>query len=73
MRAALIILGIVLVAAGIWIVLGNGSYQQTDTLVQIGSAKVTATHDKAIPQWTGIAGIVVGAVLALGGFLNKRG
>lgn len=73
MRAALIILGIVLVAAGIWIVLGNGSYQQTDTLVQIGSAKVTATHDKAIPQWAGIAGIVVGAVLALGGFLNKRG
>jgi hypothetical protein len=71
MRAVLIILGIILLAGGIWATLGHGSYQATDTLVQIGSAKVTATHDKAIPQWAGIASIVVGAVLALGGFLKK--
>ncbi|WP_430392354.1 hypothetical protein [Dyella sp. 20L07] len=71
MRAVLIILGILLLAAGIWAVFGHGSYQTTDTLVQIGSAKVTATHDKAIPQWMGISGIVIGAVLALGGFLKK--
>jgi hypothetical protein len=71
MRAVLIILGIILLAGGIWAIFGHGSYQTTDTLVQIGSAKVTATHDKAIPQWAGIAGIVVGAVLALGGFLKK--
>jgi hypothetical protein len=71
MRAALIIIGILLLAGGIYITLGHGSYQQTDTLVQIGSAKVTATHDKSLPQWTGIAGIVIGAVLALGGFLKK--
>jgi hypothetical protein len=71
MRAVLIILGFILLAAGIWVVLGHGSYPQTDTLVQIGSAKVTATHDKAVPQWAGIAGIVVGAVLALSGFMRK--
>ena len=71
MRAVLIVLGILLLAAGVWVVFGNGSYQTTDTLVQIGSAKVTATHDKAIPQWMGIAGMVIGAVLALGGFLKK--
>lgn len=71
MRALLIVVGLVLLAGGIWAVFGHGSYQTTDTLVQIGSAKFTATHDKAIPQWMGIAGIVVGAVLALGGFLKK--
>ncbi|MHA6206084.1 hypothetical protein ACXU4B_16785 [Dyella soli] len=71
MRAVLIIIGIILVAAGIWIILGNGSYQQTDTLLQVGTAKITATHDKAIPAWVGIAGIVVGGVLAIGGFLRK--
>jgi uncharacterized membrane protein YphA (DoxX/SURF4 family) len=71
MRAVLIILGIILLAGGIWAISGHGSYQATDTLMQIGSAKVTATHDKAIPQWAGIAGIVVGALLALGGFLKK--
>ncbi|WP_114239681.1 hypothetical protein [Dyella sp. C9] len=71
MRAVLIILGLLLLAAGVWALLGHGSYQTTDTLVQIGSAKITATHDKAIPQWAGIAALVVGAVLALGGFLKK--
>lgn len=71
MRAVLILLGLALLAGGVWVLVGNGSYQTTDTLVQIGSAKITATHDKAIPQWAGIAGVVVGAVLALGGFLKK--
>ena len=71
MRAVLIILGLILLAAGIWVLLGHGSYQQTDTLVQIGSAKVTATHDTPISPQVGIAGIVVGAVIALIGFLRK--
>ncbi|MFC4525989.1 hypothetical protein ISN76_01915 [Dyella halodurans] len=71
MRALLIVVGLILLAAGIWVLLGHGSYQQTDTLVQIGSAKITATHDKTMPPSVGIAAIVVGAVLALGGFLRK--
>ncbi len=72
MRAGLIIIGIILLAAGIWIVAGHAFYQDTDTLVQIGSAKITATHDKGVPQWIGIVGIVVGALLAIGGFTRKR-
>lgn len=71
MRAVLILVGLVLLAGGVWVLAGHGSYQTTDTLVQIGSAKVTATHDKALPQWAGIAGVAVGALLALGGFLKK--
>jgi hypothetical protein len=71
MRAILIILGIVLLVGGLWVVFGHGSYTQTDTVFQLGSAKLTATHDKTIPQWLGIAGIVVGALLALGGLLKK--
>jgi len=71
MRAVLIVIGLILVAAGIWILSGHASYQQTDTLMQIGSAKITATHDKAVPGWAGIAGVVVGALLALGGFFKK--
>ena len=72
MRAGLIIVGIILVAAGIWVVAGHASYQDTDTLLQVGSARITATHEKGVPQWIGIAGIVVGALLAIGGFLQKR-
>ncbi|HEY8681927.1 MAG TPA: hypothetical protein VIM06_02050 [Rhodanobacter sp.] len=72
MRAGLIIVGIVLVVAGIWVISGHASYQDTDTLVQIGSAKITATHDKGVPQWVGIAGIVIGGLLMVGGFVKKR-
>ncbi|OOG40328.1 hypothetical protein [Rhodanobacter sp. C05] len=71
MRAGLIIVGIILLVAGIWIVSGHASYQDTDTLLQVGSAKITATHDKGVPQWIGIAGIVVGGLLAVGGFMKK--
>ncbi|OOG36836.1 hypothetical protein B0E52_16525 [Rhodanobacter sp. C06] len=71
MRFALIVIGLVLLVAGLWVVFGHGGYQQTDTLVQLGSAKLTATHDKAFPQWLGVAGIVVGALLAIGGFFKK--
>jgi hypothetical protein len=72
MRAILIIVGIVLLGAGLWVVFGHGSYSQTDTVFQLGSLKATATHDKAIPEWMGIAGIVIGGLLALGGLLSKR-
>lgn len=72
MRAALVIAGLLLLAAGLWIVFGHASYQQTDTLIQIGSAKLTATHDKAVPAWLGTLGIVLGALLAVGGLLKKR-
>jgi hypothetical protein len=53
-------------------VAGNASYQQTDTVAKIGSSELTATHDKAVPQWAGIAGIVVGGVLIIGGLTTGR-
>lgn len=72
MRIVLILVGLILLVAGIWVVFGHGSYQTTDTLVQLGSAKLAATHEQPYPLWLGIAGIVVGALLALGGFFKKR-
>ncbi|MBB3226134.1 hypothetical protein FHW69_000724 [Luteibacter sp. Sphag1AF] len=72
MRIGLIVVGLILVAAGIWITVGGGSYRDTNTVAQIGSAKITATHDKAIPQWVGIAGIVIGGLVAVGGIARKR-
>ncbi|MGB3836295.1 hypothetical protein [Castellaniella sp.] len=68
MRPILILIGLVLLVAGIWVVAGNGSYQDTETVLKIGSTALKASQEKAIPQWLGIAGIVVGAILALGGF-----
>ncbi|HEY4143712.1 hypothetical protein [Pinirhizobacter sp.] len=72
MRVGLIVIGIILLAAGIWVVAGHASYRDTNTVAQIGSAKLTATHDRAIPQWVGIAGIVIGGLLTVGGIARKR-
>jgi uncharacterized membrane protein YphA (DoxX/SURF4 family) len=72
MRAGLFIAGIILLVAGIWVIAGNGSYKQTETLAQLGSAKIEATHTKSVPQWVGIAGIVVGGLLVVGGIASKK-
>lgn len=72
MRMGLIIAGIILLIAGIWVTLGNASYKDTDTVAQLGPAKIEATHDRAVPQWVGIAGIVVGGLLLVGGIANKK-
>ena len=72
MRTILLILGVVLLIGGVWVVFGHGSYSQTDTVFQVGSAKLTATHDKSIPSWLGISGIIVGVLLVLGGVFSKR-
>jgi len=68
----LIIAGIILLIAGIWVTVGNASYKDTDTVAQLGPAKIEATHDRAVPQWIGIAGIVVGGLLLVGGIANKK-
>ena len=47
MRAGLIVIGVVLLAAGIWVTVGNGSYKKTDTVAKLGPAQITATHDNA--------------------------
>ena len=72
MRMGLIIAGIILLIAGIWVTVGNASYKDTDTVAQLGPAKIEATHNRAVPQWVGIAGLVVGGLLLVGGIANKK-
>ncbi len=72
MRAGLLIAGVILLLAGLWVTFGNGSYKQTDTVAQLGPAKIEATHTKAVPQWMGIGGIVIGGLLLVGGIVNKK-
>ena len=72
MRIGLIVAGIILLLAGLWATLGHGSYSKTDTVAQLGPAKIEATHSKAVPQWLGIGGIVIGGLLLVGGIASKR-
>ncbi|HXE77222.1 MAG TPA: hypothetical protein VN614_03155, partial [Rhodanobacter sp.] len=72
MRLGLIIAGIILLLAGIWVTFGNGTYKDTDTVAQLGPAKIEATHHEAVPKWLGIGGIVVGGVLLIGGVATRK-
>lgn len=71
MRPLLIIVGLLLIAAGIWVLAGHATYQQTDTLAQVGPAKLTAIHQKVVPGWVGIVGVVAGGLIALSVFLKR--
>ncbi len=71
MRIALFIVGIVLIALGIWIALGKLTYKDTETAARLGPISVQTTSDKAVPAPLGYLGIVIGAGLVIAGVLKK--
>lgn len=72
MRLVSMVVGIILLAAGIWVLAGHPTYTTTDTAAKIGPLELQTTQDKAVPTWTGIAGVVIGGVLLIGGLAGKR-
>ena len=72
MRIGLIVIGIIIAALGIASVSGKLSYTQNEEVAKIGNFSATVEQQKSAPQWLGIAGIVIGGVLVLGGALKKN-
>ncbi|HJR11217.1 MAG TPA: hypothetical protein VJ823_07350 [Rhodanobacteraceae bacterium] len=71
MRIAAILVGVVLIALGVWIALGKLTYSSTETPIKFGQIEVKTTVDKPVPAPIGYAGIVVGGVLLAAGVLKK--
>lgn len=71
MRIASILIGIILLALGIWVALGNVTYPSTETPIKFGQLEVKTTVDKPVPAPIGYAGIVIGGVLLITGVLKK--
>ncbi|HXS74179.1 MAG TPA: hypothetical protein VN725_09045 [Rhodanobacteraceae bacterium] len=72
MRAALIVIGLIIAALGVWIALGRLTYNDTQTKFQVGDFKVQATGQKAVPAPLGYLGILIGAGLVIAGATRKR-
>jgi len=73
MRLALMVIGTLLLVAGIYLTFGHGTYSSTETLAQVGAHTLKVTQQKSFPTWAGYAGMAVGAILVLAGLLrNKR-
>lgn len=71
MRAALIVIGLILVGVGVWIALGRFTYNSTKTEAQLGPLSVQTTQEKAVPAALGYIGIVIGAGLVIAGAARK--
>jgi hypothetical protein len=70
MRASLIV-GLILIAAGIFMILRPIHYPSDHTAVKLGSFEAKVETDRTVPEWVG--GIVLGAgVVLLGAGLFKR-
>ncbi len=72
MRIAMIVVGLLVALGGLWVVLGKGSYQSTETAAKVGPLTLQATSDKTIPAPIGYGLVVVGGVLVAAGALRKR-
>jgi hypothetical protein len=72
MRIAAILVGIVLIALGVWVALGDAHYNDNSTKAQLGPIKVEASTQKQVPAGIGYAGIVIGGVLVAVGALKKK-
>jgi hypothetical protein len=73
MRIGMIVAGLVLAGLGVGVLLGKFHYTTKEDVLKVGdvfSAQVSV--QKAVPEWAGIAGILLGGALALGGVLRMR-
>lgn len=66
------IAGIILIAAGIYVVLGQGSYSRNREVLKIGGLEASIKESRLIPPWTGAIAIAVGGVLVFAGMRGAK-
>jgi uncharacterized membrane protein len=63
----LTLLGILLMAAGAFLLFRGASYSSRENLVEIGGVEVTAERERPVPAWVGAVVAVVGLGLVVAG------
>jgi hypothetical protein len=67
-----VIIGIILIAAGIYVVAGQGSYSRNREVLNIGGIEASIKESRLIPPWTGAIAIAVGGVLVFAGLRGSK-
>jgi hypothetical protein len=67
-----VIVGIILVALGIYVVAGQASYKSDREVLKIGGLEASVKESHVVPPWTGAIAIAVGGVLIFAGLRGKR-
>jgi hypothetical protein len=71
MKAGLIV-GVILILAGIYVVAGQASYKSDREVIKIGGLEASVKESHLVPQWAGAIGIVLGGVLVFAGMRSKK-
>lgn len=71
MRLGLIIAGVIIAALGIAGITGALHFKQDKEVARIGDLSAKTEETRGVPQWVGIAAIVIGGVLLIGGATRK--
>jgi drug/metabolite transporter (DMT)-like permease len=71
MRAGLVI-GALLIAAGLYVLIRSPSYNQDKSLFKVGSVEAKVTEEHAIPPWAGGIALAAGVVLVVVGARSRK-
>jgi len=66
-----IVVGVVLMAVGLYVVAGRATYSSKREVLKIGELKASVDEEHSIPKWTGVLAVAVGAVLLFAGARRK--
>jgi uncharacterized membrane protein len=61
------ILGVLLIFGGLFVLIKSPSYSSEKSLLKIGDVEAKVSQERAIPPWTGGAGIAAGVILIVVG------
>lgn len=65
------LVGILLLALGVFIVFRGMTYKSRDEVVRVGDLKASVEEKRAVPTWVGGVAIVAGIVLLAGGMKRR--
>ena len=65
------LVGILLLAAGAFILFRGATYSSKDEVLRVGDVKATVESKKAVPTWAGGVAIVAGVVLLAAGMKRR--
>lgn len=69
---ALILAGIVVAAAGVFVLTRGVSYPSHRSMMRIGELQASVREEHAVPKWVGVAAIAGGALLIGAGLRTRR-
>jgi drug/metabolite transporter (DMT)-like permease len=65
------VLGVILIAAGLFILIKGASYSSEKSVFKIGDVEAKVAQEHSIPPWAGGAALAAGVVLLVAGARKK--